>query len=519
MSAEGLMEDDLTRAIRSLQAMGRIPQTGKIDQATLALMSQPRCGVEDSRMGVIPGQGRSGRRQGHADRRRVPGRRRYRRYVEAPTKWPKKTLTYRVQNWARGWEEVEVRRTMMDAFKLWSSATRLQFREVASGEADIMIQFASRYHRDGYPFDGKGMILAHAFFPGEGKGGDTHFDDDEKWTLNSTDGVDLFMVAAHEFGHALGLAHSADPGALMYPWYQGFSGKFVLPRDDTEGIQKLYGGPHDDIEFPVQPPVTDVPYVGGDDEDTPDPCTTPFDAITIIRDVVFLFIGKTFWRLDENNKAGAPVNIHKFWRGLPPEVTKVDAVFENPIDKRIIFFSGKRYWLFNANTLLTGFKTEGEPLTDFGIPEDVTRIDTVFTWGFNKRTYLVSRDMYWKLNENNTYRELDYPRDMSIWRGVPESLDAALKYRDGKTYFFKGNRFWKFYDLKMRVEKSYPRRIASDWLQCSSESDSPVVIGSNLAQHSVDSSAAASHRHHGLSVGLSLLLAVLSASRSLLHTQ
>ena len=49
------------------------------------------------------------------------------------------------------------------------------------------------------------------------------------------------MVAAHGFGHALGLAHSADPEALMYPWYQDFSGKFTLPKDDAQGIEKLYG--------------------------------------------------------------------------------------------------------------------------------------------------------------------------------------------------------------------------------------------------------------------------------------
>lgn len=49
-------------------------------------------------------------------------------------------------------------------------------------------------------------------------------------------------MAAHEFGHSLGLSHSNDPGALMYPTYSYREpNTFVLPRDDVNGIQALYG--------------------------------------------------------------------------------------------------------------------------------------------------------------------------------------------------------------------------------------------------------------------------------------
>lgn len=49
-------------------------------------------------------------------------------------------------------------------------------------------------------------------------------------------------MAAHELGHALGLAHSKDRTALMFPNYQYVNTQgYKLPEDDKQGVQAIYG--------------------------------------------------------------------------------------------------------------------------------------------------------------------------------------------------------------------------------------------------------------------------------------
>ena len=178
----------------------------------------------------------------------------------AISQWSKLDINYFFVNDTSKLEGETERDLVRQAFGLWAQETPLTFTEVSSqAEADIVVGWASGDHGDGDPFDGPGDVLAHASFPNPYDDSQVflHFDEDERWVNSASANVDLLTVAAHEIGHTLGLAHSSDPNALMYPSYGG-PHRF-LGQDDIAGAQALYGVASAPAEAPEAPPSNATP--------------------------------------------------------------------------------------------------------------------------------------------------------------------------------------------------------------------------------------------------------------------
>ncbi|XP_009701870.1 PREDICTED: matrix metalloproteinase-9-like, partial [Cariama cristata] len=335
----------LAKALRKMQKQLGLEETGKLDAGTLEAMRAPRCGVPDVGTFLT---------------------------FEGDLKWDHMDLTYRVMNYSPDLDRAVIDDAFKRAFKVWSDVTPLTFTQIYSGEADIMIMFGSREHGDGYPFDGKDGLLAHAFPPGRGIQGDAHFDDDEFWTLGTGLGYSIFLVAAHEFGHSLGLDHSSVREALMYPMYS-YVQDFQLDPDDVRGIQYLYGrgsGPKPTAPAPIpteepQPMPTEAGSTSTTEEEMPEPSDEPtpvdpswdacmeknFDAITEINGELHFFKDGKYWTRSSFWKSGiqGAFSVADTWPGLP---AVIDAAFPDMLTKRVFPAAGRQFWVFSGKSVL-----------------------------------------------------------------------------------------------------------------------------------------------------------------------
>jgi len=148
-----------------------------------------------------------------------------------------------------GFDVADYAATFDAAFNVWSAVALIDnLGQVADGGANSGASPALGGHLGDIRIAAWRIlnpnVLAHALQPGGTLGGDIHFNTDFDWVDEPTDtgfdlDIDLFTVAVHEFGHALGLDHSDVFGSVMNPFYSG--GRRTLTADDIAGIQSIYG--------------------------------------------------------------------------------------------------------------------------------------------------------------------------------------------------------------------------------------------------------------------------------------
>uniref|UniRef100_A0A3B3VFS4 Matrix metalloproteinase-9 n=1 Tax=Poecilia latipinna TaxID=48699 RepID=A0A3B3VFS4_9TELE len=266
------------------------------------------------------------------------------------------------------------------------------------------------------------------------------YDRDQRWGFCPDLGISLFLVAAHEFGHSLGLSHSNIRGALMYPSYS-YVEDFSLDQDDIDGIQYLYGerttqtfpyfagnktGPDSTLSTTEEPDptVSSVVTTPSTVDPTKDPCKIlKFDTITVIQRHLHFFKDGQFWKVRSKGDGGrkGPFSISQSWPALP---AVIDSAFEDVQTTKIYFFSGKELWVNTGSSVLGPYSIEM-----LGLPPSVHKVEGALQRGKNK-VFLFSGEDIWRLDLNTRRIDKGYPMYIrAIFPGVPDDPSDVFKHK------------------------------------------------------------------------------------------
>ncbi|XP_022096256.1 72 kDa type IV collagenase-like [Acanthaster planci] len=461
---DGQLQDAevLLDALHRFQDICGVTRTdGKMDEATAACFQRKRCGNRDFEPGS---RGSSGRGR----------KRRYYIPTEAESWQPESThITYDIVMYSDDLPPSVIDDSIKRAFEVWSNATALSFERRRGGQVDITLSFypTMEEHGDNMPFDGPGRILAHAFWPWseDRLKSDVHLDEAETWTARSYSGANLWLVAAHEIGHSLGLGHSVIFGSLMFPFHFGYDPDFTLHEDDINGIQALYG----DV-VPTQ--VTDAPDI----------CRVVMDAV-MVDGFTYIFKGEYYWKIFNGRpEPGFPRRISERWPGLEGSIDAALTVKNEyvwmPHTGKTYFFKDRHVWRYTLSSLDEGFpKDAAEEFP--GFPSDVQKIKGIFEISGNGETYIFIDGGFY------VYSWLGFqgPYTLQVFSGVPTNIVGAIQWTDNYIYFFTDDfLYYQCGPWSFTVSRGFPQHAHVDWIGCSSDSaDSLRLAGTaETLQHS-----------------------------------
>ncbi|PIK47777.1 Matrix metalloproteinase-16 [Apostichopus japonicus] len=221
---------------------------------------------------------------------------------------------------------------------------------------------------------------------------------------------------------------------------------------------------------------------------------TDLDAASLYGDSgnAYFFKGDEYWRYDVRKSRvehTLPMAIRVGWPGIGPPV---DAAFQSS-NGRQYFFSGDRYYRPENNSYPLDSASNWLECSngDHGMgwidvdddrelcsltTECISGIFDTITRTSDGNTYAFKGGLVAQLTEDGTGIVSGYPKPIcAVFPGLPSNLDASILYPSGKSYFYKGDKYWR--TTGTTVDSNYPRDIARGFLGVPINIDAALLYG------------------------------------------
>ena len=125
-----------------------------------------------------------------------------------------------------------------------------------------------------------------------------------------------------------------------------------------------------------------------------------------------------------------------------------------------------RFWVFKNKDWFYGPAN----IQQLGLTTELANMDAALEWKRNGKIYFFKGSKYWRYDRTRSKLDEGYPRDISIWKGIPNNINAGFQWKNGRTYFFKDDKYYAFDDYLVKVledsNNPYPRDVAWYWMGC-----------------------------------------------------
>ncbi|CAF1358091.1 unnamed protein product [Rotaria sordida] len=470
----------LSSLLRDYQKRFHLKISGKLDDSTKEHMNRPRCGIPDKSIAEINA-------------------------ALISSKWSRSSLTYAIRGYPTQISETQTTNIIREAFQAWLDHVPLKIEPVCSTcQADFVLDFLREQHTDRYPFDGVGGTLAHAFFPEDGR---IHFDKDEAWT-ESFNGYDtnLYLVAVHEIGHALGLDHKYDEKSIMYPSYQLMSKSKILPQTDRDDIQTLYGKtqpygtPPTTRSTTTRSTTTTTTSTRKNYITTRSPVTSPSGKLhtrcRLFLDAAFSHPDGTFhtfnagvlWRYlpNENTWENQPT-IEKTYPKLP---NKLRAGVYNSRKQEIIFFTDKYVYRYDVDN-----RDRIQYRSEQNLPRNLQN-SIVGAIYYRSEIYIITSKTIRLFELGNRYQQSN---DQALSEEFPRftgTVETAFSYGN-LHHFFTTKRRVFVWSERLNSWQTFDEPMETSWFACTSTNTyNPRFIPVEQPAETPRHRSPYGHRHH-----------------------